>query len=837
MLKNIVKQTSVQKQISQIKVFSTKRKLLLTIVITILLLCFIFCLPQNLFQKPTSFVLEDYQGNFLSASIAEDGQWRFPNNNIIPDKFIKCITTFEDKRFFYHPGIDPLALARAVSQNIRGKKVVSGGSTLTMQVIRLSRGKKRNIFQKIIESILAVRLECTYSKKSIVALYASNAPFGSNVVGLDAASWRYFGRSSDKLSWGETAALAVLPNAPTLVHPGKNRQLLLNKRNGLINKLVANKTIDQTTGELAKLEPLPGQPLPLPQLAPHLLDRYKKEYKSLKATNGEPTTRIATTVQSDLQQSVTRIINRHQSNFRGNGINNAAAMVMDVETGNVLAYVGNVYKPADAELESHVDVLASPRSPGSTLKPLLFAAMQSDGLILPQQLIADIPTQIGGYTPQNFNLEYDGAVPANRALSRSLNIPAVKMLQQYKYQRFYDVLKLCGFTTLKQPADHYGLSLVLGGCEVTPWELAGVYSSMARAYIRQGNNNGEMKKVDWFGPKYISAGGREEDVIVKSKYVTNTVKPIASTNHYDNSTVNQSSNLPFDYTSLWHTFIAMQEVMRPGEDGLWNLFNSAQRIAWKTGTSFGFRDGWAIGLTPKYCVIAWVGNTDGEGRPELTGINTAAPVMFDIFRQLPSTAWFKPPVYDYTYLPVCHQSGYKAGSDCIDVDTMMVSTRGTKAPLCPFHHIIHLDHTASFRATESCEAPSTMVNKSWFTLPLAMEYYYKSKHQDYLPLPPYLPGCIKETGLQMELIYPEPNARIYVPKEMSGDKGKTIFSAAHSNANTRLFWHIDDKYITTTRQFHQVAINPTKGFHTITIVDEEGGTITRKFEILEKERE
>ncbi|HEX8460298.1 MAG TPA: penicillin-binding protein 1C [Segetibacter sp.] len=792
--------------------YKTKTKIIWSL-IAILLLLFTFCLPKNLFQKPTSFVLEDYQGNLLSARIAEDGQWRFPYNQTVPDKFIKCITTFEDKRFFYHPGIDPIALTRAISQNIRGKKVVSGGSTLTMQVIRLSRGEKRTLWQKLIEGILAVRLECSNSKNSIVALYASNAPFGSNVVGLDAASWRYFGRSADKLSWGEMAALAVLPNAPTLVHPGRNRQTLLNKRNGLIDKLVANKTIDNTTGELAKLEPLPGQPLPLPQLAPHLLDRYKKDYKLSGATNNELPTRITTTVQSDLQQSVTQIINRYQSNFRGNGINNAAAMVMEIETGNVLAYVGNVYNTADAELESHVDVLSSPRSPGSTLKPFLFAAMQSDGLILPQQLIPDIPTQIGGYTPQNFNLEYDGAVPANRALSRSLNIPAVKMLQQYKYQRFYEVLKLCGFTTLNRPADHYGLSMVLGGCEVTPWELAAAYSSMARVYNHQSRNNGEMKRNDWFPAKYI------EDRSSANSPLTTSNSPLP----------------PFDYTSIWHTFNAMQEVMRPGEEGLWNLFNSAQRIAWKTGTSFGFRDGWAIGLTPKYCVIAWVGNTDGEGRPELTGINTAAPVMFDIFRQLPSSSWFKPPTYDFTYLPVCHRSGYKAGNDCNDVDTMMVSIKSANSPLCPFHRMIHLDHTGTYRATENCEAPSAMVNKSWFTLPPAMEYYYKSKHQDYLPLPPYLPGCIKESVLQMELIYPEVNARIYVPKEVSGDKGKTVFTAAHRNPNTKLFWHLDNQYIGTTIQFHQIAINPAKGFHTITIVDEEGGTITRRFEILEKE--
>lgn len=821
--------------IQRIKDRPLKRKVTIGVLI-ILLLWFWICVPHKLFNTPTCFVIEDAKGNLLGATIATDGQWRFPYDEDVPDKFIKCITTFEDKRFYYHPGIDPVATGRAFWQNIRGRKVVSGGSTLTMQIIRLSRGEKRNILQKLIEGILAFRLECSYSKKEILALYASNAPFGSNVVGLDAAAWRYFARSANKLSWGEMASLAVLPNAPALVHPGRNRNILLRKRNSLINKLIANKTIDASTGELAKIEPLPGNPLPLPQLAPHLLDRFKKDYAALSAHNKQVSTRITSTLQKDLQQSVTEIINRYHNSFKANSINNAAAMVMEVETGNVIAYVGNVYEPSNTELESHVDVLASPRSPGSTLKPVLFTAMQSDGLVLPRQLIPDIPTQISGYTPQNFNLDYDGAVPANRALSRSLNIPAVKMLQMYKYQRFYYVLRQCGFTTIKKPADFYGLSLILGGCEVIPWELAGVYSSMARVYNHQRINKGKFEKKDWHMPVYAKAPtlkgeDRNNEAVNQITYQT-----VNSSNQLFKLSTSQLINPFFDFTSLWHTFNAMQEVMRPGEEGLWNVFNSAQRIAWKTGTSFGFRDGWAIGLTPKYCVVVWVGNTDGEGRPELTGINTAAPVMFDIFRLLPASSWFDPPAYDFTYLPVCHESGFKAGPDCNDADTLMVSAKGKNAPLCPYHHIIHLDKTGIYQVYENCESPSMMVNKSWFVLPPAMEYYYKARHNDYKPLPPILTNCNIETSRQMEIIYPEINAVIYVPVEVSGEKGKTIFTAAHRQAQTHLFWHLDNNYAGSTFQFHQMAFNPSPGKHTLTIVDEQGETISRSFEILDKDK-
>ncbi|MEO8710695.1 MAG: penicillin-binding protein 1C [Parafilimonas sp.] len=777
-------------------------------------------MPAHLFVAPTSYILEDKDGNLLSASIAADGQWRFPFDADVPDKFSKCITTFEDKRFFYHPGVDPVALSRAVFQNIKGKTVVSGGSTLTMQVIRMSRGaKSRNIFNKIIESILALRLECTHHKKTILALYSSNAPFGSNVVGLDAAAWRYFGRSPEDLSWGETASLAVLPNAPSLVHPGKNQQELLRKRNFLLDKLVAANIIDSSMAQLSKLEPLPGAPKPLPQLAPHLLERFKKDVAAAKQNSKENiSTGIRSTIDMQLQMQVNNILYQHHQQLRSNQINNAAAMVVDVESGNILSYLGNIYEPQDSSLESHVDVLASKRSPGSTLKPLLYASLLSEGKMLPQQLVPDIPTQINGYAPENFDLGYDGAVPANRALARSLNIPAVKMLQQYRYQRFYNVLHQCGFTTLNHPADFYGMSLILGGCEISPYELCGVYSSMARMYVHQQKNKGKWNEEDWFMPKYELTDDRSQL----------TVNKLSSVN-------NQLSTSLFDYTSLWQTFNAMNEVMRPGEEGLWNMFQSAQRIAWKTGTSFGFRDGWAVGFTPKYCVIVWVGNTTGEGRPDLTGINTAAPIMFDIFRTLPTSKWFAAPQYDFMYLPVCHQSGFKAGPYCTDVDTMLVSVHAQQAPVCPYHHIIHFDKTGTYRVTSNCVSPSEMIHQSWFVLPPTMEYFYKQRHADYKTLPPFMSGCTNELQAAFEIVYPQEGAKIFVPKEITGEKGRTVFNVTTRNNQTKLFWSLDDIYIGETENFHQMAVNPSPGKHTLTVVDGNGESVTRHFEIVEKE--
>lgn len=778
---------------------------LLIVVLTAGLVWFIFALPDPLFRSPTSYVIEDADGELLGATIADDGQWRFPFNEKVPEKFAQCIIRFEDKRFPYHPGVDPLAMLRAARQNLRSGKTVSGGSTLTMQVIRLSRNKRRNLYQKLIESILAFRLELTHSKNNILALYASNAPFGSNVVGVDAAAWRYYGRSADKLSWGEMAALAVLPNAPALVHPGKNRPLLLNKRNRLLDQLRKEKIIDSTTCDLAKLEPLPEEPKPLPQLAPHLLQRFKKELPR----GGHTLAR--TTIQRNLQNTVTRIVEQHHRELKGNGINNICALVIEVNSGNTLAYAGNAYHPEIAEFQSNVDIITARRSPGSTLKPLLYAAALSDGSLLPHTLIPDIPTLIGGYTPQNFDHDYDGAVPASRALSRSLNVPAVRMLRDYKYPRFYDLLKTVGINSLNQPADHYGLSLILGGCEVTPWDMAGVYAGMARSLIHAHRNKGKILSEDFYAPHYLL---KQDPAREAQSSVFNF----------------------FDPVSIGYMFQAMEEVMRPGEEGLWKQFSSAQRVAWKTGTSFGFRDAWAVGVTPRFVIVVWTGNASGEGRPGLIGVQTAAPVMFDILRALPVSSWFEPVADLGTPVAVCRQSGFRANTDCPDVDTLNAPPNGMYAPLCPYHTLVHLSPDQRYRVSERCAAPSAMVHRSWFVLPPTMEWYYKRRHYDYLSLPPFLAGCEgREQQLPLALVYPAPNARIYVPKEITGQRGKVVFTAAHQKPDARIFWHLDENYIGTTIHTHQIALDPVPGVHFITIVDEAGERITRRFEVLEKE--
>ena len=432
-------------------------------IVALLTLLAVVLRPRQLFDDPVCAVLESSDGHLLGARIAADGQWRFPAADTVPEKFAKAIIAFEDKRFRYHPGIDPLAVARALRLNLRSGEVRSGASTLTMQTIRLSRGDKpRTLGEKMLEAVLALRLEAYLDKDEILALYAAHAPFGGNVVGLEAAAWRYFGRPADELSWAESATLAVLPNAPALIHPGSRRDALLAKRNFLLDKLCQAGEFDAVTCELAKDEPLPDKPHPLPEIAYHYLETLRKQ-------QGDRLYRSH--IDYALQQRAEAVVRRHGEVFASNEVFNLAALVLDVHSGEPLIYVGNVGHGTRVHGDN-VDVVQAPRSSGSTLKPLLYGAMLDEGQILPGMLVSDIPFHYKDFTPNNFNHTFDGAVPARDVIRRSLNVPAVRMLYEYGVEKFIDLLQKAGFTTITRGADTYGLSLILGGAEIKLADLA-----------------------------------------------------------------------------------------------------------------------------------------------------------------------------------------------------------------------------------------------------------------------------------------------------------------------------------------------------------------------------
>lgn len=740
----------------------------LSVGLLLALLLFYVAYKEPFAEVPVSTAVFDRDGGLMGARVAQDGQWRFAAPDSLPDKYRMAVLAFEDRYFKWHPGVNPVSLIRAVWQNLSAGEVISGGSTITMQVIRLSRNHPpRTIGNKLLEMLLAVQLELHQSKSDILRLYAGYVPMGGNVVGLEAASWRYFGRSPQDLSWGEAATLAVLPNAPSVIHPGRNREVLLHKRNRLLDRLLKLGAIDSLTCELASLEPLPGQPLPLPDRAPHLTERYMQADSS----------RVLTTIDPYLQSRSLQVLQRHQQKLEANRIYNLALLVLDHVEGEVLVYHGNSSGEADGQHGRQVDIIHSERSSGSVLKPFLYAGMLDAGEILPRTLVADIPTRYPDFVPNNFNKEFDGAVHADEALIRSLNVPAVRMLRQFGVLRFYHLLKDLGVNTLHRSAEDYGLSLILGGAEISLWNIAQVYSALAR-----------------------------------------------SLNGLDDCALSEPA--------IWLAFEAMKRVSRPDSEAGWGQFLSGRDFAWKTGTSYGFRDAWAIGVNPQYTIAVWAGNADGAGRPGLTGASVAAPVMFEVMNLLPPDGgWFRAPPEEVQQVLVCRESGMLAGTYCREVDTIEVPLKGVRTGICPYHILIHLDSTQTSRVHGDCYPVTQMKTASWFVLPPVMAWYYALRDPLYRPLPPWKTGCLPHGYQALDILYPEAGEEVALPRGTDGIQQQVVAKAVHQSADATLFWFLDGVFIQRTRGLHQIGLRPDPGSHELHVSDQEGNSVSRTFRV------
>ncbi len=778
------------------------KKFWLFVLLVITSITFYFSLPEPLFKTPVSSILLSQEGKLLGAHISTDEQWRFPPLRQIPEKFKTSIVTFEDKRFYSHIGVDPLAIGRALKLNLSAGHVVSGGSTISMQVIRLaSLNPQRTLWEKAVEAFKALRLETRYSKDEILNLYASHAPFGGNVIGLEAASWRYFGREPQKLSWAENAMLAVLPNSPAMIHISRKRDKLKAKRDRLLKRMFEQGKINKLDYQLAIVEELPKKPKPLPRLAPHLLDTLAKQ--SVKQNNKHQ--RFNTTIDYILQQRLNQVA-KHQGNVLAlKDIHNFAIVVIDNTTFETKAYIGNSPSGDLTKNGQAIDMVRRPRSTGSTLKPFLFARMIDQGEILPETLVADSSVRYSGYRPKNYDRKFRGAVRAKQALARSLNIPAVNMLSYHGVESFLASLRQMGMSTLHRRSREYGLPLILGGAEGTLWELSSMYANLAN----RAQQSSSQLVDNYYQPTVLQNG-----IVTSSR--RNEISP----------------------ASAWMTLDALIQVNRPGTGTYWKRFNSTHKIAWKTGTSFGHRDAWAIGTTPQYTVGVWVGHASGNGRRNMTGVRVAAPILFDTFNLLHlGNRWFKKPVDQMKTISLCKDDGFLANDLCETVN-YKIPYNSHFDRITPHHIRVHLDKKTKLRVHGNCESISNMEQKSWFVLPPDQAYYYKQHHTDYQALPEWRSDCqpIETSSVDspITLIYPRRKTQIYIPRELAGKRGKVLFKAIHQNPQAQLFWHLDNIFLGTTQTFHEQAIWIRAGKHRLTLVDEKGNRIAQQFTVLSR---
>lgn len=741
------------------------------IVFCLMLFVFFLLLIKNMPKASDdySFVVYDTHKQLLNATVSSDEQWRFPQTEKLSKDYINCVILYEDKNFYFHNAVDPAAVLRAIILNIKNKRIVSGASTLTMQLARiLEHNKPRTMKQKIKEACISILLEIAYTKDEILNQYANNAPYGGNVVGMTAASWRYFSRPQTDLSISELAVLSVLPNEPALVRPGSHETKLVEKRNKVLQLLLDENKITEEQFQLFIREEVPTAPANLPNIIPHYSQTLKQKTKA-----------YAVTVDIDikLQQRVSDIVEALSAEAAKSNVYNAAAIILENSSGKVLSYVGNTgIKNINRVIENEqVDIVQAPRSSGSLLKPFLYAASIDQSIILPTQILKDTPMQFGSYIPQNNTHYFLGAVAANEALTKSLNVPFVHLLTQYSIDGFLDLLHKLKFTTFTKSADHYGLPLILGGGEITLFEIADAYRRFAECALKK------------------------------------------------------DTDFPVSSAACRITLDNLINGVRPNEEDAWRFFSTSKQIAWKTGTSYGNKDAWCVGVTPLYTVAVWVGNASGVGRPEITSTKYAAPLMFKLFELLDNANWPPHNEFDYKTVTVCKHSGYIAGSYCDERMPILIPKNTFINGTCPYCIPVQLTSDRKFRLTDIASVNYTPIIKNYFCLPPVQEYYFSQAHPDYEKLPPVY-GEIKRRNFQ--IIFPENFSRIFIPTNLDGTKGSIVARAAYPDQNRQLFWYLDSSFIALTENIHEVKISAPYGRHTLTVTDDGGNEQSVVFFVL-----
>ncbi|MCK5687112.1 penicillin-binding protein 1C [bacterium] len=740
-------------------------------------------LPEQLFPDDYSTVILDRKGNIIRAFLNSSEQWCFrpEPETVIPEKLIKSAVLFEDRRFWTHPGVDIYSIIRAIGQNLGSMKKVSGASTITMQVIRLSTRNKRTYFNKFKEMLQSLRLERNLSKKQILHLYFNHAPYGGNIIGYEAASWRYFGKTAQQLTWSESASLAIIPNTPALWNSKQGRKKLINKRNRLLKRLLNSGEISKSTYLLSLQEKLPEGQISFPFKAPHFSRMVRSKHKGKT---------IKTTLDSSIQEKVEISVKNFIHRISDIGIHNAAVIVSENPSGKIRAYVGS-QNYFDEKNQGKVDGVIAPRSTGSILKPFLYALAIDKGHIIPQSLIKDIPTYFGAYSPTNYDMKYSGIISAKDALIRSLNVPAVRLLAMTGVDTFYNMLKNSGITTLFRGYDEYGLTLVLGGSEVKLLELGGLYNGLA--------NSGKFKSL----------------VYLQTENKTKEIKLLSS----------GSCGMILD---------SLKEVKRPGTEFYWHKFQDHFPLAWKTGTSFGHRDAWAAGVNPQWTICVWIGNFDGRGNRELTGSKTAGPLLFTIFGQLPKDPlkfWFEKPDMDYKTEKVCKQSGYKFTNNCTDSIDVKIPFE-TFLRQCPYHKSLSFNKNMTHEVCSRCWSPDDRIVQKKLLFPPEVVQYLKESGQPYFTALPHKTSCTaRPTGNSIDFIYPINGSRIVLPRELDGQYQKIVVRLASRTENNRVFWYLDDKFLLETSKDHTFSHAFSQGKHSLLAIDAAGNQKKIKFHI------
>lgn len=751
------------------------KKILILIFLSFILFILI---PLPELSLPYGTILYDKNGKIIYSFLSDDQQWRFEleEKNRIPEKIKNTIIISEDRRYYFHPGFDPVSFLRAIYINLKYKRFQQGGSTITMQTIRILDPKPRKILIKIKEIIQALKLELIYPKEKILKLYLSIAPMGGNISGMRAGSLRYFGKDIEDLTWAECATLVAILKSPSNINLWKNRVLLKEKRDLILKQLLKYKFIDKNTFFSSILEPVPSKTFEFPKNAPHFSFYLKKQ--NIKRN-------VKTTLDLNIQNKIETIGENNYYKIKSFGINSYSIIVLDTKEGKILGYVGS---PSFYDKkEGQVDGVQAPRSTGSILKPFLYGLYLDQGMGTEETLLCDFPIHFGDFNPENSGKTYKGAVPLKEALISSLNIPAVWVLHKYGYENFYNFLKKAEISTLSNDPSRYGLSLIIGGAEGKLSEMTNLFRILSNGgqwspYIFQEAKNKKEKKLLSKGSSYI-------------------------------------------------IYNILQELKRP-EAIYYSIYPEKNKFAWKTGTSFKQRDGWAIGTNSQYTIGVWVGNFSGEGNQNIMGASLSGPILFQIFSSLPENKDLKIKEDGLKKVLICKASGLGAKDECENLDFELIPEDVKKIPLCPYHKNYYIDPEKNQIVCSSCWQGLNPIKKTFFLLTPKMKYYGEMAGIKCDDLPSHNPLCnIKQSGI-LKIIYPEEGSTIKIPKEYDGNFQKIILKASSSSNEKEINWLLDKSLIGKTKSSHNLNVEIKEGEHFLQVIDEDGNTSSVHFNVL-----
>lgn len=745
-------------------------KRLAIVLVSLLLLFFLFNwffpLPDRIAY---STVITDREGRIMHAYLTPDDKWRLKTElDEISPLLRKTIIAKEDQHFYRHPGVNPLAVARALWNNMVKGRRTSGASTITMQVARALERRPRTLGNKLVEMFRAFQLEWKYSKDEILQLYLNLVPYGGNIEGVKSAAFLYFNKAPDHLSLAEITALSIIPNRPSSLVIGRHNDRIVESRNQWLQYFREEGLFTEKEISDALLEPLNAQRGRMPKLAPHISQKLRQS----GAGN------IPSTIDLNMQLKAEKMVEDYIRVQRMRNIHNAAVIVIDNSSMQVLSYVGSA-SFSDTTDDGQVNGANAIRQPGSTLKPLIYGLGFEEGLFTPATVMTDVPVNYSGYSPENYDRQYTGYSTVSYALAHSLNIPAVKGLNSLGTEKLLDKLVAAGFRQVEKDRRKLGLSVALGGCGTSLEELAGLYSVFAHAGIYQA-------------PVY------------RMDQSENTSRRIMSE------------------ASAYMIHETLSKINRPDFPLNWTATERMPKIAWKTGTSYGRRDAWSIGYNKKYTIAVWVGNFSGVGAPDLSGAQIATPLLFRLFNTIDydsDEAWFSQPA-ECQLRKVCSETGLVPGPMCENQVTDYFIPLVSSTQQCNRQQDIKTDARELISYCMQCAPSSGYKKKNYTIIEPEMQAWMDERNIPYVKIPPHNPECEKVfKGNGPVIQSPLAGNEYFISRD---NPEPLLLEAKLGNDVNRIYWYINDQFYKSAAPGEKQFFLPNEGRVKISCTDDKG---------------